>query len=206
MRTFADFQALARRLKDPGDATTRVSMVQCSPQWAADPKAVDLRDEIDDLILRRLLRAPNDVVVRRIVLYDLPGRGQPGSPDDAHRTWIDRLRRDLGYLGADSPAAAVDYTVKQLVLATLGAHSRPPADVATTGDGGSRFAHADRRKSFPLTSGETRLRGPYPDEDPLYYVDLEITDLDRLQIGVARRAARARAGRRGWLPGFRRPG
>jgi hypothetical protein len=200
-----EFRDIADRLAR-GEHVPRVSLAQFSTAWVTDDAAIAVRDLLDDALLSRLLLEPTATRVCRVLLYDLPERGAPESPDDRHREWVNRLRRDLAYLGASASEPHVDYEIRQLVLGRHGSESRPPPEMAAIGDGGAAFASAWRRKGFALTAGEATVLGPYPDEDPLYYLDLDVTDTDRLEFGGRRRETAPRARRRlNWLRLLRRP-
>jgi hypothetical protein len=185
-----EFRALVLRLAR-GAPVVHVSLAQFSSDWLTEPSLVDLRRRIDDALLRRLIVMPRSINVQRVVLYDLAGRGRPSSPDDLHEQWMNRLRRDVSYLGAERPDGDVRYTVRQLVLAREGPKSRPPDDYVAH-DGASVRPFDDiwqREELIPLLIPETRVVGPHPDEDPLWYLDLNVRDTDRLSFGDRRRQA-----------------
>lgn len=132
------------------------------------------------MLLSRLLRRPAGLIVKRIVLYDLPEEWRGGRPGQQHREWVDRLRRDLAYLGAGRPSSR--YEIRQYVLATAGPRSRPPAEIAVPGRD-EKFDELWEDEGFALLPGPATGAGFYGDEDPLYHLDLDVRDTDRLQIG-----------------------
>lgn len=194
-----EFRALTLKLAR-GIDVSHVSLAQFSSDWLTDPGLIDLRQRIDDALLQRLIVAPRSIDVRRVVLYDLASRGQPGSPDDLHEQWMIRLRRDVSYLGAGRPGREIRYVVRQLVLSREGPKSRPPNDLAAHDSAiVKRFDDIwQRDELIPLVIPEARVVGPYPDEDPLWYLDLNVGDTDRLSFGDRRRETVGAPSRR-WL-------
>jgi hypothetical protein len=194
-----EFDRVLELLESASDDHLFVGLAQFGTRWAGDGAAKKLRDRIDDAVLERFLCRPTTLRVRRLVLYDLPERGQEGSPDENHARWVARLRRDLAYLDAGPPSSPVSYEIQ---LHVLGTGDRAPADVVALDPHDQAFEDLWKPSvQFRLTAGEVNTTAPYPDFDPLYYMDFDVADADRHQFSAGRRERWASPQqRRTWLP------
>ena len=199
----SEFRALAAQIG--AQQPLSVWLVQFDPRWVEDDAAIELRDPIDDALLRHLIvegaNASPRTSVRRMLLYDLPDRGASRELDERQSDWAERLQRDLVYLGED-----FDYEVKQYVLPS-GARTRLAPDIASTAvTEPAAFARLwnDKQRTFRVEAGDKGATAPYSDQDLLYYMDLEVGDTERRQFRSARGTRRTRPRSRPmWLPRWR---
>ena len=99
------WRAVVSALQD--DSIDDVVVVQCELSWLLDWS--DLRDELDETLLRRLLLG-RDFRVTRLVWHDIPAElvARVGAPADAvfgeHRGWIERLTASLSLVNSRDSA------------------------------------------------------------------------------------------------------
>jgi len=99
------WRAAVSALQD--DAIDHVVVVQCELSWLLDWS--DLRDELDEALLRRLL-LDRDFRVTRLIWHDIPAElvASAGAPADAvfgeHRGWIERLTASLSLVNSRDSA------------------------------------------------------------------------------------------------------
>jgi hypothetical protein len=95
------WRAAVSALQD--DAIDQVVIVQCELSWLLDWN--ELRDELDEALLQRLL-VDRDFRVTRLIWHDVPPElaGRVSSPAEAlfgeHRDWIERLTASLSLVNA----------------------------------------------------------------------------------------------------------